>query len=216
MAGWNTLVQAETLAIAIGRPDLKIVDARFTIVSPGAGESAFLLGHLPGAVYAHLDRDLSDMSRKGAGRHPWPDAATFTRKLGEWGIGPDDQVIVYDDGDGAHAARFWALMRMLGHEKVAVLDGGWQRWTALGLPVDSQPHRPITTRYTAVHDHRIPCLAAGGDDRSGVRAAPRSGRSGRGLRGSAGLPARPGEPQRARDQQHPGAPRPGRAAAHGA
>ena len=87
MAGWNTLVQAETLSIALGRPDLKVVDARFTIVNPGAGESAFLIGHIPGAVYAHLDRDLSDMTRKGAGRHPWPDAATFTQKLGEWGIG---------------------------------------------------------------------------------------------------------------------------------
>lgn len=152
MAGWNTLVQAETLSIALGRPDLKVVDARFTIVSPGAGESAFLLGHIPGAVYAHLDRDLSDMKRTGAGRHPWPDAATFTQKLGEWGIGPDDQVIVYDDGDGAHAARFWFLMRMLCHEKVAVLDGGWNRWTALGLPVDTATRKPITTRYNGKFD----------------------------------------------------------------
>jgi thiosulfate/3-mercaptopyruvate sulfurtransferase len=152
MAGWNTLVQAETLSIALGRPDLKVVDARFSIINPGAGESAFLLGHIPGAVYAHLDRDLSDMMRKGGGRHPWPDAATFTQKLGEWGIGPDDQVIVYDDGDGAHAARFWCLMRMLGHEKVAVLDGGWKRWTALGLPVDTAPHKPITTRYVGKFD----------------------------------------------------------------
>ena len=152
MSGWNTLVQAETLAIAIGRPDVKLVDCRFTLTSPGAGESAYLLGHLPGAVYAHLDRDLSDMKRQGAGRHPWPDAATFTQKLGEWGIGPDDQVIAYDDGDGAHAARFWFLMRMLGHEKVAVLDGGWSRWTSLGLPIDTTPKKPITTRYNGTFD----------------------------------------------------------------
>jgi thiosulfate/3-mercaptopyruvate sulfurtransferase len=152
MAGWNTLVQAETLAIALGRPDLKVVDCRFSIVNPGAGESAFLLGRLPHAVYAHLDRDLSDMKRTGAGRHPWPDAATFTHRLGEWGIGPDDQVIAYDDGDGAHAARFWFLMRMLGHEKVAVLDGGWRRWTALGLPVDTTPFKPITSRYVGKFD----------------------------------------------------------------
>ncbi|KGQ19809.1 Sulfurtransferase [Lysobacter dokdonensis DS-58] len=152
MSGWNTLVQAETLAIAIGRPDVKLVDCRFTLTNPMAGESAFLVGHLPGAVYAHLDRDLSDMKRTGAGRHPWPDAATFTQKLGEWGIGPDDQVVAYDDGDGSHAARFWVLMRMLGHEKVAVLDGGWSRWTSLGLSVDSTPRKPITTRYTGAFD----------------------------------------------------------------
>jgi thiosulfate/3-mercaptopyruvate sulfurtransferase len=152
MAGWNTLVQAETLAVALGRPNLKLVDARFSIVNPGAGESAFLVGRIPGAVYAHLDRDLSDMTRTGAGRHPWPDAALFTHKLSEWGIGPDDQVVAYDDGDGAHAARFWFLMRMLGHDKVAVLDGGWKRWTSLGLPVDTAPFKPITTRYVGKFD----------------------------------------------------------------
>jgi thiosulfate/3-mercaptopyruvate sulfurtransferase len=146
MTGWNTLVQAETLAVALGRPDLAIVDCRFTLVNPLAGESAYLTGHLPGAVYAHLDRDLSDMTKLGAGRHPWPEATAFTAKLGEWGITPQHQVVAYDDGDGAHAARFWFLMRTLGHEKVAVLDGGWSRWTSLGLPVETQVRRPIAAK----------------------------------------------------------------------
>lgn len=149
MAGWNTLVPAETLAVALGRNDLAVVDCRFSITNPGAGESAYLVGHLPGAVYAHLDRDLSDMSQQGQGRHPWPDAATFTAKLGEWGISPQHQVVAYDDGDGAQAARLWFLLRLLGHEKVAVLDGGWRRWTSLGLPVDSQPHKAAPARYPA-------------------------------------------------------------------
>ncbi|UHQ18564.1 sulfurtransferase [Lysobacter sp. KIS68-7] len=152
MTGWTTLVQAETLAIALGRPDIAIVDCRFSIQNPGAGESAYLIGHLPNAVYAHLDRDLSNIGKQGVGRHPWPDAGTFTTKLGEWGISPQTQVIAYDDGEGAHAARFWFLMRELGHEKVAVLDGGWKRWTALGLPVDSSVKRPITTRYNGTFD----------------------------------------------------------------
>ena len=151
MAGWNTVVQAETLSVALGRPDLAIVDCRYTLAAPGAGESAFLQAHLPGAHYAHLDRDLSDM-RKNVGRHPWPEAADFTAKLGQWGITPQHQVIAYDDGDGAIAARFWFLLRALGHEKVAVLDGGWSRWTALGLPVDSQHRAAITTRYAASFD----------------------------------------------------------------
>lgn len=151
MAGWTTVVQAETLSVALGRPDLAIIDCRHSITAPGAGESAFLQGHLPGAQYAHLDRDLSDM-RKTDGRHPWPDVADFTTKLGQWGISPQTQVVAYDDADGAIAARLWFLLRTLGHEKVAVLDGGWARWTALGLPVDSQHRAPATARYVASFD----------------------------------------------------------------
>lgn len=153
MAGWNTVVQAETLAVALGRPDLAILDCRYTITAPGAGEMAFLQAHLPGAQYAHLDRDLSDMGNKSGGRHPWPDVATFTAKLGEWGITPQHQVVVYDNDDGAIAARAWFLLRALGHEKVAVLDGGWARWTALGLPVDSQHRAAAPVRYAASFDN---------------------------------------------------------------
>jgi len=152
MSGWNTLVQAETLAIALSRPDLAIVDCRFNLANPLAGESAYLDGHIPGAVYAHLERDLSDMKPGGAGRHPWPQAETFTAKLGAWGITPQHQVIAYDDGEGAHAARFWFLMRMLGHEKVAVLDAGWKHWTSVGLPVDSQVPKPSSARYPGTFD----------------------------------------------------------------
>lgn len=149
--GWNTLVPAETLAVALARPDLVIVDCRYSSSSPGAGEYAYAHSHLPGAVYAHLDRDLSDMSRRGDGngRHPWPDAQAFTAKLGHWGIQPHHQVVAYDDADGAMASRFWFLMRALGHEKVAVLDGGFARWQGLRLPVDSELVRRRTTEYVA-------------------------------------------------------------------
>ena len=152
MAGWTTLVQAETLAIGLNRPDLVIVDCRFSLLDPNAGENAYLTSHLPGAAYAHLERDLSDMSPGGEGRHPWPPADMFTAKLSRWGIEPHHQVVAYDDGDGAHAARLWFLLRMLGHEKVAVLDGGWARWTALGLPVSSAPRAPSASHYRAVFD----------------------------------------------------------------
>ncbi|HEY9400766.1 MAG TPA: sulfurtransferase, partial [Luteimonas sp.] len=147
MSGWTTLVQAETLAVALGRSDLAIVDCRFSLANPTGGESAYREGHVPGAVYAHLDRDLSDHGKQGQGRHPWPDAAAFTTKLGRWGISPRHQVVAYDDADGAIAARLWFLLRTLGHEKVAVLDGGWARWTALGLPVDSSVPAPIAASY---------------------------------------------------------------------
>ena len=152
MSGWTTLVQAETLATALGRPDLVVLDCRFSLVAPGAGEAAYRDGHIPGALYAHLDRDLSDMRRTGAGRHPWPEAADFTAKLGGWGITPQHQVVAYDDADGAFAARLWFLLRALGHAKVAVLDGGWKRWTALGLPVDSRVPAPVPAQYAGGFD----------------------------------------------------------------
>lgn len=154
MTGWTTLVQAETLADALGRDDLDlvVVDCRFTLTDPAAGERAYAQSHLPGAAYAHLDRDLSDHGKQGQGRHPWPEAADFTAKLGAWGISPQTQVVAYDDGDGAYAARLWFLLRTLGHERVAVLDGGWKRWTALGLPVEMDIRTPVRTRYEASFD----------------------------------------------------------------
>lgn len=151
---WSTLVQAETLAVALHRADLVVIDCRFSILNTLAGEHAYELGHVPGAVYAHLERDLSDMGRlgQGGGRHPWPDAAVFTAKLGRWGITRSHQVVAYDDADGAQAARLWFLMHMLGHVKVAVLDGGFARWKALGLPLTTQVPRPHPATYEGSFD----------------------------------------------------------------
>lgn len=134
---WTTLVEAGALAAALERDDLVVVDCRFSLAAPDAGEAAYRSSHIPGALYAHLDRDLSDHRKQGGGRHPWPDASDFSQRLGDWGISARHQVVAYDDGDGAHAARFWFLLRALGHERVAVLDGGWARWTALGLPTQA-------------------------------------------------------------------------------
>ncbi len=90
MAGWTTLVQAETLAMALNRADLVVIDCRYTLLDPSAGEQAYLSSHLPGAAYAHLERDLSDMTpSSGDGRHPWPSAAQMASRLSRWGIGPD-------------------------------------------------------------------------------------------------------------------------------
>lgn len=152
MSGWNALVQAEELSEALGRADLAIVDCRFALADPQAGERAYLQSHLPGAVYAHLDRDLSDHAKRGQGRHPWPDAADFVARLGAWGIDPQTQVVAYDDADGAYAARLWFLLRTLGHERVAVLDGGWTRWNSLGLPTETEIRIPVRARYEAEFD----------------------------------------------------------------
>jgi thiosulfate/3-mercaptopyruvate sulfurtransferase len=155
MSGWNTVVQAETLAVALDRADLVVLDCRHTVIDSGAGELAFQRGHVPGAHYVHLERDLSDMTKGGDGRHPWPQASVFTAKLTTWGITPKHQVVAYDDDTGAIAARLWFMLRLLGHEKVAVLDGGWSRWTALGLPVDThyRPVAPASVQYVADFDH---------------------------------------------------------------
>jgi thiosulfate/3-mercaptopyruvate sulfurtransferase len=151
-AGWTTLVQAEALADAPDREDVAIVDCRFSLADTGAGERAYREAHIPGAVYAHLDRDLSDHRKQGQGRHPWPELVDFIARLGAWGIAPHTQVVAYDDGDGSLAARFWFLLRTLGHARVAVLDGGLARWNALGLPLDHAIPVPQPARYEASFD----------------------------------------------------------------
>jgi Rhodanese-related sulfurtransferase len=132
---WTTLVDAPALSAALPDPALRVVDARFVMLNaaPDAGRQAYAESHLPGAVYADLNLDLSDLSKVGEGRHPLPDSAAFAHKLGEWGIGPSHQVVVYDAGDGSMAAaRLWWLLRLLGHARVAVLDGGLAAWRAAG------------------------------------------------------------------------------------
>ena len=148
---WNTLVSAEALAGALGRAGLVVVDCRFSLADTRRGERDHAAGHVPGARYAHLDRDLSRASADPRdGRHPWPAADAFADTLACWGIGAGDQVVAYDDGDGSIAARLWCLARAHGHEAVAVLDGGWARWTALGLPVEAGPWEAPGTRSRAV------------------------------------------------------------------
>ncbi len=149
MTVWTTLVQAEELALQIDNAGIVIVDCRFALSDSVVGEDAYRNAHIPAALYAHLDRDLSNHDKQDQGRHPWPDAADFTARLGAWGISPQSQVVAYDDGDGAFAARLWFLLRALGHDNVAVLDGGWARWNALGLPIEREIRTPQPTRYDA-------------------------------------------------------------------
>lgn len=153
MSDWTTLVSAEDLHAALGRDDLVIVDARASIADRSQSEALYRASHLPAARYADLERDLSDHRKVHQGRHPWPDAGDFAGLLQRWGVRPGDQVVVYDNGDGALAAsRLWFLLRAFGHRRVAVLDGGWARWTALGLPVDSDAVVPDSSDYTGRFD----------------------------------------------------------------
>ena len=151
---WTTLVAVDELANALGNETLRLVDARFALMDPHAGRLGYDQGHLPGAAYAHLNLDLSDLARQGEGRHPLPDGNAFVSKLSEWRIAPHHQVVVYDAGDGSMAAaRLWWMLKLLGHQRVAVLDGGLAAWRARGLPESAEaidlPHVPA---YPAVFD----------------------------------------------------------------
>jgi len=144
---WTTLVSCEQLRDELGAPGLVIVDARFVFAGADAdaGENSWRRERLPGAGYAHLDRDLSDHHQPASeGRHPLPQANEFCRTLTRLGINAQSQVVVYDASDGAMAAaRFWWLMKLLRHERVAVLDGGFARWQALAYPTEQgEPPAP--------------------------------------------------------------------------
>lgn len=151
---WKSLVSAEELQAHFDVPQLALVDCRFDLREPAAGERAFALGHIAGAVYAHLERDLSDMAKPGRGRHPLPEAERFCAALARWGITPQHQVVAYDSRDGAMAARLWWLLRLLGHRRVAVLDGGLDAWMRIGGRMESGSPRTRAGQYRARFDVR--------------------------------------------------------------
>ena len=130
----TTLIATETLATHIDDASFAIVDCRFRLDDPGWGEREYEAAHIPGAVYAHLDRDLSSTPTGTNGRHPLPDPTELQRRLGTFGIAPGVQVVAYDQDTGAFASRLWWLLRWVGHRAVAVLDGGLAKWTAEGRP----------------------------------------------------------------------------------
>jgi len=131
----TTLVNTETLSRHIDDPRWVVVDCRFILTDPDAGQRAHAAGHIPGARYAHLENDLSSPVMPASGRHPLPYPPVLAEKLGRWGIDRTSQVVVYDDTLGAMAARLWWLLRWLGHEAVALLDGGFPKWQREGRPV---------------------------------------------------------------------------------
>jgi thiosulfate/3-mercaptopyruvate sulfurtransferase len=131
---YKTLIDAQTLSARLDDPLWVIVDCRFDLADVEAGWQAYEEAHIPGAVYAHLDEDLSGPPLTDRGRHPLPSPAALTRLFGRLGIDETKQVVVYDNANGVWASRLWWMLRYMGHEAVAVLDGGWAAWEAAGLP----------------------------------------------------------------------------------
>ncbi len=136
---FTTLVSPDELFAHLGDPDWVILDCRFSLADAEHGRRQYQDGHVPGALYAHLEEDLSGPIIPGVtGRHPLPEVADFARTLGAWGIDERVQVVALDDMGGAMAGRLWWMLGWVGHDAVALLDGGWQRWCAEGRPVTAE------------------------------------------------------------------------------
>lgn len=143
----TTLIGTEEVAAHLDDPRWVIVDCRFTLSDPEAGRRAYAAGHLPGARYAHLDEDLSGPKTGRNGRHPLPEPARFAETLGRWGIDGGKQVVVYDDSFGSMAVRLWWMLRWMGHDAVALLDGGLPKWQREGRPMTTEPPRVTPTVF---------------------------------------------------------------------
>jgi thiosulfate/3-mercaptopyruvate sulfurtransferase len=139
---YTTLISAVDLARHVQDASWVVLDCRHDLANPDAGRAAYAAGHIPGAQFAHLDTDLSDKSAgphgEFRGRHPLPERNAFIETLRRWGVNHGSQVVAYDAHGGMFAARLWWMLRWVGHEAAAVLDGGLPAWQALGRPLSSE------------------------------------------------------------------------------
>lgn len=145
---YTTLVDVATLAAHLDDPAWLVVDVRHQLADTGYGERAYAAGHIPGAVFLHCDRDLSGPMNGANGRHPLPAPEKLAQCFGGIGIGPQTQVVVYDDAQGMIAGRLWWLLRWLGHDRVALLDGGLQAWQAVNGPLTPEMPRRSPTIFS--------------------------------------------------------------------
>ena len=147
---YNTLITPRQLNHHVDRSTWVIVDCRFDLLDPAKGEREYIEDHIPGAVYAHLERDLSAPPSGSNGRHPLPTPESLSAVFTRWGIGTEVQVVAYDASGGPFASRLWWCLRYLGHEAAAVLDGGYHSWKQSGFPTqggeENRPPRTFTPR----------------------------------------------------------------------
>ncbi len=157
----TTLIGADELARALQGPrrhDILLLDCGFELTDPQAGRRHYDAGHLPRAFHVHLEDTLSGPKTGRNGRHPLPDRAALARALAALGVNADTQVVAYDNAGGMYAARLWWLLRWIGHEAVAVLDGGVGAWRAAGLPLTTEAPAPRPAGTLAVAEGRQPTL----------------------------------------------------------
>jgi thiosulfate/3-mercaptopyruvate sulfurtransferase len=163
----QTLITAEELAGILG--DVVLLDCRFALGDAGAGARDYTDGHIPGAHYAHLERDLSGPIGEHGGRHPLPDPTQFAGWLASLGVDRDTAVIAYDDNGFAFAARLWWMMKALHYGNVRLLDGGWSAWRAAGGATDTDTPRADPVKPPLVGDY------GGKLDIEGLRKAQAAG-----------------------------------------
>ena len=143
---YRTIISVAQLRERLGDPSVVIFDCRHDLMQPEKGTLAYKEAHVPGARFAHSDRDLSGAKNGRTGRHPLPDPAVLMAWLGANGVDATRQVVAYDYVGGASATRLWWMLRWLGHEAAAVLDGGWEAWTAAGAPATTE--LPVISKTT--------------------------------------------------------------------
>jgi thiosulfate/3-mercaptopyruvate sulfurtransferase len=153
MTSYRQLIEVAELKLSVGSKQCRVIDCRFDLMRPEKGRTEYLAGHIPGAVYADLDRDLAAPVTADSGRHPLPDPADFKTTLEGWGIDADTQVIAYDYASGALAARLWWMLRWIGHPQVAVLNGGLQAWCANDGELETAAPDYPATEFSASPDH---------------------------------------------------------------
>lgn len=136
---FTTLVSITELAAHLDDPGWIACDCRHDLADTESGHKAYAQSHIPGARFVHLDKDLSGLKTGRNGRHPLPDPEAFCKRLGALGIDNGKQIVAYDASGGCYAARLWWMLRWVGHDRVAVLDGGWEAWLKAGHAVTAAP-----------------------------------------------------------------------------
>ena len=142
----HPLVTADELLEALGDPNLRLADVRWFLGEPERGQAEYAQGHIPGAVFVDLDRDLA--APPGKGRHPLPDPTGFADRMGELGFGDEHTIVIYDAAQGQFGARMWWMLDRLGHESVYLLDGGIAAWRAIGGPWTAERSTPMRATMT--------------------------------------------------------------------
>jgi thiosulfate/3-mercaptopyruvate sulfurtransferase len=152
----STLVSTGELAANLLK--WRVFDCRHDLAKPDLGEELYRQGHIPGALFAHLERNLSGRKTGANGRHPLPDPQDFEKWLEKTGLTPHDQAVCYDAGNGAMAARLWWMLRWIGHDNAAVLDGGFAKWvnegreTTIDVPLFTPLNYPLKPRQDLAVD----------------------------------------------------------------
>ena len=152
MDNLTTFIAAEKLFSIISDKNLILLDCRFDLAKPEWGYNDYLENHIPNAIYADLDKDLSGLITSSSGRHPLPDKEKFIQKCSDWGIDQNKHVVVYDKTSGSFAARLWWMLRYYNHQNVSILDGGLQAWVEKQYPISVGTVNPNPSTFTGTVD----------------------------------------------------------------